>query len=507
MSEETLVVFVHGWSATSTATYGQLPARLKAETARQNGSGLDIRQIYLGEYVSFHDEVRLDDIARAFDAAIHRELGHLTANRRFVCITHSAGGPVVREWLHRYHVQPRKLDSCPMSHLIMLAPANFGSALAQLGKSRIGAIKAWFDGVEPGQGVLDWLELASPESCDLNLSWIDDYPGLNLSGGRNPVFPFVLTGDAIDRKLYDFVNSYTGESGSDGVVRVAAANLNASHVVLTQPSTRVDEPLPSARKRLRTLELKSEARAEPTAFKIVPGQSHSGTDMGIMASVRNDGAPHPTVEAIMRCLQVADGTAYRSLCSQFDAENEAHQRPAQRLETEHVPVLPDREYIHDPASMLILRLFDCHGARIPDVDMLMTAGPDASPDQLPEGFLLDRQACQRARGNLTFFLNHAALAGCPPIPRRDGSNARAALQPRPPYGLLLQPRHDQRFVEYWRAQLDVARHDLLTWLRPNETTIIDLHMARVVHEGVFRFTRRLAPAQDFRHVEPGGIVR
>ena len=319
MLEDMLVVFVHGWSATSTATYGQLPARLKAEADRREGPGLDIRQIYLGEYVSFHDEVRIDDIARAFDAAIHRELDDLAANQRFVCITHSAGGPVVREWLHRYHVQPRTLDNCPMSHLIMLAPANFGSALAQLGKSRIGAIKAWFDGVEPGQGVLDWLELASPESCELNLSWIDEYPGRKMGRGSNPVFQFVLTGDTIDRKLYDFVNSYTGESGSDGVVRVAAANLNASHVVLSQPASRVDEPLPSARKRLRTLELKSETRAMTTAFKIIPGQSHSGSDMGIMASVRNNGVPHPTVEAIMRCLQVADGSAYRSLCSQFDS--------------------------------------------------------------------------------------------------------------------------------------------------------------------------------------------
>ncbi|MGB8635500.1 MAG: phospholipase [Rhodanobacteraceae bacterium] len=506
MLEDMLVVFVHGWSATSTATYGQLPARLKAEADRREGPGLDIRQIYLGEYVSFHDEVRIDDIARAFDAAIHRELDDLAANQRFVCITHSAGGPVVREWLHRYHVQPRTLDNCPMSHLIMLAPANFGSALAQLGKSRIGAIKAWFDGVEPGQGVLDWLELASPESCELNLSWIDEYPGRKMGRGSNPVFQFVLTGDTIDRKLYDFVNSYTGESGSDGVVRVAAANLNASHVVLSQPASRVDEPLPSARKRLRTLELKSETRAMTTAFKIIPGQSHSGSDMGIMASVRNNGMPHPTVEAIMRCLQVADGSDYRSLCTQFDSENEAYQRPAQRLETEHVPVLPDREYIHDPASMLILRLFDSRGTRIPDVDVLMTAGPAASPDQLPDGFLLDRQACQRARGNITFFLNHAVLAGCPQILRHDGSSAREALLPRPPYGLRLQPRHDKRFVEYWSAQMDIAQHDLLAWLRPNETTIIDLHMSRIVHEGVFQFTRQLSPARDFRNVEPGGVA-
>jgi hypothetical protein len=61
---------------------------------------------------------------------------------------------------------------CPMSHLIMLAPANFGSALAQLGKSRISRLKTWFEGVEPGTGVLDWLELGSPEAWKLNRAWI-----------------------------------------------------------------------------------------------------------------------------------------------------------------------------------------------------------------------------------------------------------------------------------------------------------------------------------------------
>jgi hypothetical protein len=28
----------------------------------------------------------------------------------------------------------------------MLAPANFGSALAQLGKNRVGRLKSWFEG-------------------------------------------------------------------------------------------------------------------------------------------------------------------------------------------------------------------------------------------------------------------------------------------------------------------------------------------------------------------------
>lgn len=501
-----ILVFVHGWSVTSTSTYGELPLRLRAESGRDGMPTLDVRQIHLGEYVSFRDEVRVEDIAHAFDAALRRAVPEAGPQRRFACITHSTGGPVVREWLDRYYVAPGRLDACPLSHLVMLAPANFGSALAQLGKSRIGAIKAWFDGVEPGQGVLDWLELASPESCALNTRWIDDYPKLKLAAGKAPLFPFVLTGDAIDRKLYDHVNAYTGELGSDGVVRVAAANLNASHVVLRQPATVPDEPLPSARKRLRTLEVESVKRSMPTAFRIIPGCSHSGTAMGIMASVRNDGRPHPTVDAIRRCLGVADAAGYAALCKAFDAENAEHQAPERRLEIERVPVLPDREYVHDPYAMAVFRVFDAAGQRVPEMNLLLTAGPQSDPDQLPSGFLADRQGNRRAPGNLAFFLNHAVLAGCPPIPRADGRFARLELVPRPPYGIRLEPRRSEGLVEHWETELHASMQDLLPLLRPNETTLIDIRLSRVVHEGVFRFTRQLAPPQDFRDVDPGGAL-
>lgn len=498
-----LLVFVHGWSVTSTATYGELPARLKSEAAKAGGPGLDVAHVHLGQYVSFRDEVQVADLARAFDAAIARVLAEAGAGRRFACVTHSTGGPVVREWLDRHVVKPGRLDDCPMSHLVMLAPANAGSALAQLGKGRLAGMKAWFNGVEPGLGVLDWLELSSPESLALNLRWIAEYPALKLAARARPVFPFVLSGDAIDRKLYDHVNSYTGETGGDGVVRLAAANLNMTHVVLAQDALVPGETLPAARKRLRTLRHVSTTSAAPTPFKIVPGVSHSGTTMGIMASVRDDDRPHPTVDAILRCLAVADAAGYDALRKAFDAENAQHQQLARRVEVENVPVLPDRVYIHDPHAMAIFRMLDATGARVPDMDLLLTAGPAADPNQLPQGFLTDRQGNRRAPGNLCFFLNHAVLAGCPELRDADDRLVRAELKPRPPYSLRLSPRAGEKLVGHWGAVLDPAFGDLLDALPPNRTTIIDLVLTRVVRDGVFRFTRNLS-ARSFRDDEPGG---
>jgi len=60
-----VLVFVHGWSATNTATYGGLPQRLSAQATTYNLQ-LHIEDIRLGKYISFHDEVKVTDIARAF---------------------------------------------------------------------------------------------------------------------------------------------------------------------------------------------------------------------------------------------------------------------------------------------------------------------------------------------------------------------------------------------------------------------------------------------------------
>ena len=220
------LIFVHGWGVTNTATYGELPAALSA-VATSYGLRLRVQHLYLGKYVSFHDEVTLDDIARALSRALRDLPDNDGEIQEFSCITHSTGGPLVRHWVDRYY-GARNLESCPLKHLVMLAPANHGSALAVLGKERIGRMKSWFSGVEPGQRVLDWLSLGSEGQWDLNQSY------LSYDSASKGFYPFVLTGQGIDNKFYDFLNGYLVEPGSDGVVRVAGANMNFRYIALKQ---------------------------------------------------------------------------------------------------------------------------------------------------------------------------------------------------------------------------------------------------------------------------------
>jgi hypothetical protein len=497
-----LLVFVHGWSVTHTNTYGGLPERLVAETEDVEPS-FDVRHLYLGRYVSFRDEVRLEDVSRAFEVAVRRELlDDVEKLGRFACITHSTGGPVVRDWWYRYYRSAGRAEDCPMSHLVMLAPANFGSALAQLGKARVSRLKSWFEGVEPGTGVLDWLELGSPEAWDLNRAWIDESEGII---GPKTIFPFVVTGQSIDRKFYDHLNSYTGEAGSDGVVRVTAANLNAGLVRLAQadPSGEPDGATSASR-----LELADGGfvEAPKTAVAVVSGTAHSGARMGIMRSVsakRGARKGAELVNVVLSCLSVATRDDYRKRCDDFGQRTTAVQ-DAERVEVDGRWVLSESYFVHDRYSMVIFRVTDDAGHAVEDFDLVLTAGADDDPNMLPRGFVLDRQRNRRHPGTITYYFNHDVMSGCEPVVHkkrtlREGSPGAQML------GLRIEPRPRAGFVHYLPCSIRASAELLERALRENQTTLVEIVLRRVVHEGVFGLDRGPKTA-SFKKVKPGPVL-
>lgn len=482
-----IVVLVHGWSVRETSTYGELPQRLKSEARRQGGPDIDTHDLWLSKYVSFHNEVRLEDISRALEAALRRELGDAFGQRSLVLITHSTGGPVVRDWINRYYLQEGK--RVPVRSLIMLAPANFGSALAQLGRSRLARLKTWFEGVEQGLGVLDWLELGSPESLALNADWREASQRLMRQG----VYSFVLTGSSIDHAIYDHVNAYTGEMGSDGVVRVAAANLNHRHVTLHQ------QPPDDARARQLPLEVTADERLDGVPLAILEGRSHSGDAMGILRSIRDRQDEHPTVMAILDCLAVASAADYRRLGRQFARQNDIV-LARQRVEERDLPGPFDRTVINDPCSQLIFRMFDDHGHRVRDFELLLTADGD-DPDRLPPKFFIDRQKNHRDAATLTYYLNATRMLGDAPV-IQDGRELRPRLPATEGLGLKVRPFPQEGFVHYIPAILPASEEWLRELVRPHETTLVDIYLHRVVREGTYRLSKR-HDYDDFTGVEPG----
>jgi hypothetical protein len=497
------LAFVHGYSVTNLDTYGEMPLRLMQE-AGTYGYQLKIEHIFLGRYISFNDEVRLEDIARAMEQAVQEQLAPtLAAGERFACITHSTGGPLVRTWWNNYYKDQKLM--CPMSHLVMLAPANYGSALAQLGKSRLSRIKSWFDGVEPGQRVLNWLELGSGEAWKLNKDWI-------LNGqkyiGPNGIFPFSLIGQDIDRKLYDHLNSYTGELGSDGVVRVAAANQNSRYVKLNQETPK----LVGGKWQAPNLEisLPDFKEAPATPFRVVTYKSHSGEEMGIMRSPLKDPKdPKGTevVNAIFRCIGVTTDADYKKLTADFAKETVDVQEKG--LVEEDKRLFGKKYFIHDRYSMILFRLVDSEGHAVTDFDLILT-GENHDPNGLPAGFFADRQCNGVNKSTVTYFFNYDVLHG------RKAMTVNGykldELKGINKLGLIIRPRPDDGFIRYLPCEIVASKELFEKALQPNSTTMIDICIQRVVSDEVFRFEKvkndKGVQNVSFKKATPGnGIVK
>ncbi|MEK7296999.1 MAG: hypothetical protein AAB069_03770, partial [Planctomycetota bacterium] len=462
------LVFVHGYSVTDMKSYGQLPEALQAVAEKTTPDvELDIKHIYLGRYISFHDEVTMDDIARAFDKARLDAVG----DQPFSCITHSTGGPAIRTWMELYY-GAGNWGKSPLRHLIMLAPANHGSALAQLGKGRLSRMVTWFQGVEPGQKVLDWLELNSEGQWLLNESWLSYNPA------QSNFFPFVITGQYIDAKLYDHLNSYTGEKGSDGVMRVCGTNMNYQFIRLRQSNTIID-----AKEGVCSLEIVKETSkiAPLTPIAIIPGASHTGEKMGIMFSVTIANAfGKPVVKNILDCLQINDAARYTAIYDSMERQSKETQ--------------DNDDKTKDKYSMVFFRLHDDRGNTINDFDILLLGSKDYDPDKLESGFFVDRQRNRVSANHLTYYVDHNKMMCI-----KDGV-----------IGFRIIARPSEGFSYYKPAEFRSDGIPLDDLLKPNQTLYVDIELKRHVDQNVFRLLKRddIKPIgkekSDFSGIKPAG---
>ncbi len=455
------IIFVHGWSVTHTDTYGEMPRALSTIAAAY-GLDIDIQHIYLGRYISFHDEVTVDDISRAMDSALRDLPGNSdTRISSFSCITHSTGGPVVRHWVDKYY-GPGKLQELPLKHLVMLAPANHGSSLAVLGKARVSRIKSWFQGVEPGQRVLDWLCLGSEGQWALNKRYV------SYRFASKDFYPFVLTGQGIDKNFYDFINSYLVEKGSDGVVRVAGANMNYRYFSLKQD---INQPIA---KKANTFALKPVGKMKKSsrmALGVYSQYSHSGGKMGILKSALPTQTDSPIVNDILKCFLV-------------DSEDDYKQRTNELAQLSETEQAGSAKY-----CMLVVRVRDDVGNIIGqgDYDLFLLAGKTYNEDKLPAGFFMDRQMNAKT-GSLVYYLNADKMSRI-----KDGL-----------FGLRVVARPEKGFSYYRAAEFQSDGIAVETILAPNETTYVDIVLHRYVDKNVFLFGPATDAHKSFKRTKPSG---
>lgn len=270
-----MLVIIHGWSDTH-GSFKRLGKWLV-----DNGVAPQVKHVRLGDYVSMDDAVTFDDISQAMQKAWGDE-GLPTAARSVDAVVHSTGGLVVRHWMTSYY----SAATNPIRRLLMLAPANFGSPLAHKGRSFIGRMVKGFKSdklFQTGTHILKGLELASPFSWEL--AQRDRFTRDEWYGpGR--LLCTVLVGTA----GYTGISAAANENGTDGTVRVATANLNASLVSLNFASDPQNPPQP-----------KVQAASGPTAFARIPEDNHS------TVALKDRGPRNPvTLDFIKRALTVDD---------------------------------------------------------------------------------------------------------------------------------------------------------------------------------------------------------
>lgn len=281
------LVIIHGWSDTH-GSFQRLGNWLV-----DNGIASQIRHVRLGDYVSMDDAVTFDDISRAMQHAWEKE-DLPTRPRSVDAVVHSTGGLVIRHWMTRYHSAAKN----PIRRLLMLAPANFGSPLAHKGRSFIGRVVKGFKSdklFQTGTRILKGLELASPFSWELAQQ--DRFTSDEWYGpGR--ILCTVLVGTS----GYTGISAAANENGTDGTVRVATANLNASMVNFNFASDPQRPPQPTLR-----------AANGPTAFARIPGENHS------TIALKDRGPKNDlTLEFIKRALTV-DDDGFEKLVADLEA--------------------------------------------------------------------------------------------------------------------------------------------------------------------------------------------
>jgi hypothetical protein len=309
--------------------------------------GFQAEQINIANYISLNNEISIIDIGEGLARAI-QNLGW-RPDEPFDAIVHSTGMLVIRAYLCNDAARPQNLK-----HLVALAPATWGSPLAQMGRSWLGAIvrgnhQFGPDFLNAGDRVLDGLELGSRFTWDLAHRDLLGTVPLFTTG---PNTPYVAV--FIGNQPYDGIRELVNQPGTDGTVRWAGCALNTRKIT-------VDLRKKGAAARA-TISPWADNRLAAPMFA-VQGKNHTT----LLQQPEDDLAD-----------RVVD---FLNLASQDD-----YDVWLQKTTTWHQPALQamkkDKDGPHDGWQQFVIRVTDEYGDPVPDyVVDLFSSNPDGLSEQ------------------------------------------------------------------------------------------------------------------------------
>lgn len=289
-----MLVIVHGWNEGRGS--GRALARRLAALPPE-GIGEQVTTLCPGDDLRVDDATRFADLAAALDRAWRRR-GLPRRARSVDVVTHGPAALIVREWMTQYFAP----GEVPIRRLLMLAPTNFGTPLAQGGRSLIGrALRGWQGSSLPavGAGLREALALAGPYTEAL--AQRDCFGGQRWYGPGG-VLATVLCGNC----GLPGIAAVGNRPGTDGVTRLACANLNALRIGVDFSGPPTVAPALSQSRPPCTV-----------AFGIADGEDH------LSIAGRAGGPRRARTLALMRRALSVDDAGYPDWCSELQAHNQA----------------------------------------------------------------------------------------------------------------------------------------------------------------------------------------
>lgn len=488
------ILLVHGYSSQSRTTrdedirkiYGHLPDLLRQQI------GAEIAQLDLSRYISLEDGLTIDDISRAMNRALRQDFSDLLQTG-FNAIVHSTGALVVRNWMRKYWEDVN--ERCPARRVVHLAGANFGSGWAHIGRSQLAKWgRMLFQGAERGVRVLDALELGSNWTIDMHTQ-LDTK--IQLAPEANRPLEFCMIGSQRPDEFSLIPVKYATEPGSDGVVRVSASNLNYAYVRLVHRPDVEDLTPAAVRKDMKRgfgvspkeiqnpnlpanyYRVGQHSPPRNVPMTVVYDCSHSYKSSSIVDGER----PRDQVLSLISTALRTNHDSYEAASESFQrSDSDTRERVKEMRDGRYALVVRiDRQPQYNRFAQLIFRIFDQDGNPIKHFNLFFNSfGGGDRPRDLINARFHDTHANRVSTNTITFYLcvhEWDDAAG-------DWINKLDEIG-----GCVLEidaVEHGNPEIAYVPLRFELNAHDLATWIRPDQTTVIDVYLYRVPGRDVFK---------------------